>query len=182
MIYTDLVKLRITPKEISQLPKFNGIERIWHTYDQYKQEVICQLAGSPYNNGLDADNPVYKEDIQHALEQLSKFIVQDGVRYQKETPLKLTEINTFVDHPRFRGEYDHIRGKFKMKYEMKIPVMKIQEINKHYEKRGLGQLEDFKGVIEDPTMSEEEAPQEKFKKKVIMEMGFVETGKDVQKI
>jgi pyruvate/2-oxoacid:ferredoxin oxidoreductase alpha subunit len=170
MLYSEMVRLRLEPKQTWMLKIFNkGIDRIWHNYDYYKREVVVQFLGS----SNDVYHPVYRETIENELDHLNKIIVQDAVKIQPESPRRLKVTEALYDHPSYRAERDAVKKHFKNIREVRIPIPSIKEMNRKYEKvygfKEGTELDDFKGV--DHKNNE-----------VILEVGDIEDGYNVRNL
>ena len=172
MIYSELVRLRIEPNILRTLPIYNkGLDRILHSYDKYKKEIVVQYTGYDTNQYY----PVHRETIDNELSKISKFICQDGVKKQKnETPDKLGTLEILVDHPAYNNRERHaIRNHFKNVREIRVPIPKIEEINRHYKQVYNKELTEIKDIKENPRTGERSG---------IVECGIIEDGNDIRSI
>jgi hypothetical protein len=163
-----MVRLRLEPKHTWMLKHKNkGIDIIWHNYDYYKREIVAQFIGSD----IAVRYPVYRETIDNELEQLNKIIVQDAVKFQKESPRRLRVTESLYDNPAYRKERDAVKKHFKNIREIRVPIPTIKELNQKYAKMyGKGtQIEDIKGVDHD-------------NQEVILEVGDIEDGYNVRSL
>lgn len=81
-------------------------------------------------------------DIQKELSHMTN-ILQDSVKKQKCTPINVKLIRTFIDHPDLDNR-DSIRSNMKNVGEIRIPEIKLKEINDRFEREGKRKLKDIK--------------------------------------
>lgn len=86
-------------------------------------------------------------DIQKELNHLN--VLQDAVKKQKCTPINVKLIRTFIDHPDL-DDRDGIRSNMKNVGELRIPEIKLKEINDRFEREGKRKMKNWKRIEEEP--------------------------------
>lgn len=140
--YEDTVKVRITnPKQIENYTPPRGINASWKNLDIKHESADLKLSACDINtNNHDIK---YQHDINEELSRLK--VIGDRIRdfYSKHrAPLKLTRVETFLDHPFLDHEFDSLRDKATNIHEIKVPEFNLREINKHFESQGLRSLKE----------------------------------------
>lgn len=87
-------------------------------------------------------------DIQKELSHMNN-ILQDAVKKQKCTPINVKLIRTFIDHPDLDNR-DSVRSNMKNVAEIRIPEIRLREINDKFEREGKRKLKDVKRVEYEP--------------------------------
>lgn len=102
-------------------------------------------------------------DIQKELSHMTN-VLQDAVKKQKCTPINVKLIRTFIDHPDLDNR-DSIRDKMKNVAEIRIPEIRLKEINDKFESEGKRKLKDVKRIEYEPNYPDGQ------KKQYVFEVG-----------
>lgn len=139
--YRAILKDKPYSTSFNTKSKTGKVNFIWHKIEQdAKDRIMVELRTSSNN----VKNAGTMEDINTELSHLN--ILQDSVKKNKDTPLYGRKIETFMDSPYFDGRRKQIKRNIVNKLDIKIPEIKLREINKKYESEGKRPIKDIKGV------------------------------------
>lgn len=142
MTYAELVRLKLTPKQVNNIVLPKGVDVTWLDYDYPNGEVTARIIASEFDP--DPQQVVYKERLQEYINTLP--VCKDGIRWSKFGTEKLRKLEGFIGDSSMDGQYDHKRSNAKDSHYVELTKERLAEVNSDMVKSGRKPLKPDKTV------------------------------------
>lgn len=152
MILSKILQLKMS-QAFFKTYRFDNekIDYLIRKFDNKTKLGYLQMIGSTKDPELRINNDEFIKEI----EKFSNFIKTDSIRRDPSLSREILnhkgtmkQVETWSNHPRLKGEYDHVRSGMKKIAFFAVPKITIKEINDRFAKEGIEPLGDFEGEIE----------------------------------
>jgi hypothetical protein len=141
MTYSELVRLKMTPKDVDNFNPLRGVDVTWLDYDYYQGEVTARMIASEFHP--DPKYIVFKENLDKFINDLP--VSQDGVRWSKHEPESLRRVEGFINDPNISNSDDSKRSSKDARY-VELTKEELANLNNDMKSSGRKSLKPDKTV------------------------------------